>query len=106
MGLQPNPIGTLRAINVVAPGEENERRNAEVLLGGLLDIAREHGIDAECEILVGDDPAQMVLDYLEAVSATGVITGQHGRGTLQRAILGGLSLRLLREAPCPVVVQP
>ena len=48
----------------------------------------------------------LVLDYLDAVSATGVITGQHGRGTLRRAILGGLSLRLLREAPCPVVVQP
>ena len=99
-------IGTLRAIHVVPPGEENERRNAEVLLNGLLDIAREHGIEATCDILVGTDPSQLVLDYLDAVSATGVITGQHGRGTLRRAILGGLSLRLLREAPCPVVVQP
>ena len=99
-------IGLLRAIHVVGSGDENEKRNAEVLLNGLLDIAREHGVEAQCEILVGDDPAQTVLDYLDAVNATGVITGRHGRGTLRRAILGGLSLRLLREAPCPVVVQP
>ena len=58
------------------------------------------------EIRFGD-PAQVVLDYLAEVDATGVITGQHGRGRLMRQVmLGGLSLRLLREAPCPVVVQP
>jgi nucleotide-binding universal stress UspA family protein len=99
-------IGLLTAIHVATPDDDNERRNAGVLLNGLLDIAREHGINAKCEILTGGDPIQTVLDYLDAVSATGVITGQHGRGTLRRAILGGLSLRLLREAPCPVVVQP
>jgi nucleotide-binding universal stress UspA family protein len=99
-------IGLLTAIHVIPSGDEGEQRNAEVLLNGLLDIAREHGINATCEILTGSDPVQSVLDYLESVFATGVITGQHGRGTLRRAILGGLSLRLLREAPCPVVVQP
>jgi len=86
-------IGTLYAIHVVAPGVSLERRNAEVLLNGLLDMAREHGIEAKCEVLESND-------------ATGVITGQRGRGAFRRAILGGLSLRLLREAPCPVVVQP
>jgi len=99
-------IGSLLAVHVIAPNEETERRNAEILLKGLVDIASEHGIDAKSEILVGTDPAQSVLDFLDTVSATGVITGQHGRGAFRMAFLGGLSLRLLREAPCPVVVQP
>jgi nucleotide-binding universal stress UspA family protein len=99
-------IGELTAIHVVSGDDETERRNAEVLLNGLLDMAREHGIEAKYEILTGNDPAQAVIDFLVAAKATGVITGQHGRGQLRRAILGGLSLRLLREAPCPVVVQP
>jgi nucleotide-binding universal stress UspA family protein len=99
-------IGAVTAIHVVPRRDEVERRNAEILLKGLLDIAREHGVEATSEIIEGSDPAQAVLDYLESVSATGVITGQHGRGALRRAILGGLSMRLLREAPCPVVVQP
>jgi nucleotide-binding universal stress UspA family protein len=99
-------IGVLHAIHVITPGDDSQRRNAEVLLNGLLDIAREHGVEATSVILEGDDPAEMVLHYLEDVSATGVITGQRGRGALGRVLLGGLSLHLLREAKCPVVVQP
>lgn len=99
-------IGVLHAIHVIAPGDETQRRNAEVLLSALLDIAREHGVEATAEILEGADPAAEVLKYLDDVSATGVITGQRGRGALGRVLLGGLSLHLLREAKCPVVVQP
>jgi nucleotide-binding universal stress UspA family protein len=100
-------IGKLHALHVLPEGAKgSERREAEVLLDGLLDMAREHDADATYEIRFGD-PSQVVLDYLAEVEATGVITGQHGRGRLMRQVmLGGLSLRLLREAPCPVVVQP
>jgi nucleotide-binding universal stress UspA family protein len=100
-------IGKLYALHVLPEGAKgSERREAEVLLDGLLDMAREHDADAAYEIRFGD-PSQVVLDYLAEVEATGVITGQHGRGRLMRQVmLGGLSLRLLREAPCPVVVQP
>jgi nucleotide-binding universal stress UspA family protein len=100
-------IGKLHALHVLPEGAKgSERREAEVLLDGLLDMAREHDADAAYEIRYGD-PSQVVLDYLAEVEATGVITGQHGRGRLMRQVmLGGLSLRLLREAPCPVVVQP
>ncbi len=100
-------IGKLHALHVLPEGAKgSERREAEVLLDGLLDMAREHDADATYEIRYGD-PSQVVLDYLSEVEATGVITGQHGRGRLMRQVmLGGLSLRLLREAPCPVVVQP
>jgi nucleotide-binding universal stress UspA family protein len=99
-------VGTLYAIHMIPPGDENERRNAGILLNGLLEMARGCGIDARSEIIESNDPAQAVLDFLDTVNATGVITGQVGRATFRRAILGGLSLRLLREAPCPVVVQP
>ena len=98
-------IGRLYALHVVADDDEQERRNAEVLLNGLLDIAREHGLEAQSEIRSGE-PGETVLAYLNEVNATGVITGMHGRGVLARTILGGTSLMLLREAPCPVVVQP
>ena len=100
-------IGELRALHVLPDGAMNsERREAEVLLDGLLDMAREHDVEAVSEIRFGD-PAEVVLDYLDEVKASGVITGQHGRGRLlRRVMLGGLSLKLLRDAPCPVVVQP
>lgn len=101
-------LGVVHALHVLpsdAPG--SARREAEVLLEGLLAIAREHGAEARYEIRSGDEVAQTVLDYLAEVDATGVITGQRGQGGLMRKVmLGGSSLRLLRDAPCPVVVQP
>ena len=98
-------IGQLYALHIITSGDEQERRNAEVLLKGLLSIASEHGLEATSEIRTGD-PADAVLAFLNEVKATGVITGMHGRSVLARTILGGTSLKLLREAPCPVVVQP
>jgi len=98
-------IGHIYALHVVADGDAQAQRHAEILLQGLLDIASEHDIDATAEIRNGD-PGEAVLAFLGEVEATGVITGMHGRGALHRAIVGGLSMKLLREAPCPVVVQP
>lgn len=103
----PEAIDVVTALHVLPEGAtEEEARNAEVLMRGLLAIAEGYDIEARTVIKSGVDPAKVVLDYLAEVHATGCITGQHGRGALRQAMLGGLSLRLLREAPCPVVVQP
>lgn len=101
-------LGAVYAVHVLpTDASEAQQNEAAVMLEGLLDIAREHGVEATAVTRLGNDPAQVVLDYLDEIDATGVITGQHGRGRLMRQVmLGGLSLRLLREAPCPVVVQP
>ena len=99
-------IEVLTALHVL-PGSatEADRSAANVMLQGLIDIAEEHGVTARSEIRTGD-AAAVVLGFLAEHASTGVITGQHGRGRLRQVMLGGLSLRLLREAPCPVVVQP
>jgi nucleotide-binding universal stress UspA family protein len=100
-------IEVLTALHVLAEDASDEdRQNAEALMRGLSAIAEGHGIEARCITLIGAEPAQVVIDYLNEVEATGVITGQFGRGRLRVVMLGGLSLQLLREAPCPVVVQP
>jgi nucleotide-binding universal stress UspA family protein len=94
------------ALHVLPEGStEEDARNAEVMMRGLLAIAEGHGVEARTVIKSGD-PAKTVLDYLAEANATGCITGQRGRGPLRQVMLGGLSLELLREAPCPVVVQP
>lgn len=96
----------LHALHVLKPGATGgERRDAEVLLEGLEMIGREHDVNVILAMREGD-PARVILDYLREVNATGVITGQHGRGRLRQVMLGGVSVKLLREAPCPVVVQP
>jgi len=96
-------IGELVLLHVAAPGEDNSR--AEIRLHGMLEIAEEHDVPARYEIREGE-PAQTILTFLEESHATGVITGRRGRGRLTQAILGSVSMRILREAPCPVVIQP
>ena len=84
---------------------EDDKMQAEVLIKGQLAIAREHGVDCQVDVRHGD-PEEAVLAYLDEVDATGVITGIRGKGVLRGVVVGSLSLRLLRDAPCPVVVQP
>jgi nucleotide-binding universal stress UspA family protein len=100
-------IDFVTALHVLPEGAtEEEARNAEVLARGLLAIAEGHDVEARTVIKSGGDQAQVVLDYIAEIDATGCIIGQYGRGALRQVMLGGLSLTLLREAPCPVVVQP
>lgn len=100
-------IDTLYLIHVLPEGAtENERFEVEVLLRGQRAIAHEHGVKCVSEIRSGSSPDDIVLEYLTEVNATGVITGRKGRGRLSQAVLGSLSMRLLREGPCPIVVQP
>jgi nucleotide-binding universal stress UspA family protein len=35
-----------------------------------------------------------------------LVVGSRGRGPIRRAVLGGVSARLVRDAPCPVLVLP
>lgn len=100
-------MDTLYVVHVVeADASDEDKMQAEVLIKGQLAIAREHGVECQVDIRTSDDAEQAVLDYLDEVDATGVITGMRGKGVLRGVMIGSLSMRLLREARCPVVVQP
>lgn len=113
MSVFDRPVGAmekLHLLHVLHDGDSSSaRRDAEVKLEGMKEIAEEHDVTVEMEIRSGDS-GDVVLDYLDEVHATGVILGQRGRGRLRQVVFGGvfghISMRLLREAPCPVVVQP
>lgn len=96
-------LGELHALHILTEGED--QGEAEIMLRGLRDIAREHGHELTWAMRSGD-PEEVIIGYLNEVGATGCITGQRGRGRVRQAMVGSVSLTLLREAPCPVVVQP
>ncbi len=96
-------IGDLYVLHV---GEDLNSADVEAGLAALVATARERGVEAKAVVRSGD-PAQATLDFLQEIDATGVIIGQHGQGgVLKQFMFGWVPLRLLREAPCPVVVQP
>lgn len=102
-GRPTEALGTLHIVHVLAEGEG--RADAEAHMRALTALAEEHGTDFVTEIREGE-VAPTLLAYLGEVEATGIITGRHGMSQLGRGLLGSVSMRLLQEAPCPVVVQP
>jgi len=96
-------LGTLHIVHVLTEGES--RSDAEAHMRAMTAIAEEHGADYVAAIREGA-PDEALLDYLAEVDATGCVTGRRGRSQLGRGFLGSVSMRLLRDASCPVVIQP
>lgn len=71
-------------------------------------VAREEGIpgDAALKVLAGDAAEVLIAEIGTAEGPALLVVGSRGQGAIRAAILGSVSARLVREAPCPVVVVP
>lgn len=58
----------------------------------------------EFEVLHGGDPAMAVADFAASIDAGLLVATTHGRTGLARLTLGSVAARLVRLAPCPVVL--
>lgn len=61
------------------------------------------GLRAELAVLVGS-AAETILHACDGVGADLVVIGTHGRGWLQRVLLGSTAEAVVRHAPCSVLV--
>jgi nucleotide-binding universal stress UspA family protein len=96
-------LGTLHLMHVLADDESTA--DAEAHMRAMTALAEEHDADYVVDFREGN-PVDAVLQYVCDVEATGVITGRQGRTRIERGLLGSVSMRLLQDAPCPVVIQP
>jgi nucleotide-binding universal stress UspA family protein len=85
---------------------QSARRDAEARFDRLLGSVPGSGLKVRIQLEDGP-PADRILKVANDEQADIVIVGTHGRAGIQRAILGSVADRLIRQAPCPVVtVQP
>lgn len=63
------------------------------------------GVPVEAVCLEGN-PAREILRDAEAVSADLLVMGTHGRTGFTRLLLGSVTEKVLRHAPCPVLTVP
>jgi len=99
------PVEAIGELYLLHVGEDPNADSAQSRLDMLVAAAKDRGVSARTVIRTGD-PAQATLDFLSEIDATGVIIGQRGEGSMFRPVFGWVPIRLLREAPCPVVIQP
>jgi nucleotide-binding universal stress UspA family protein len=85
---------------------QSARREAEAGFDRLLGSVVGSGLKVRIRLEDGG-PAERILAVANEEQADVVIVGTHGRAGLERAILGSVADRLVRQAPCPVLtVQP
>ncbi|HJS57341.1 MAG TPA: universal stress protein [Vicinamibacteria bacterium] len=54
-------------------------------------------------VLLEGDPSRQIARLAEALPADLLVLGTHGRGGFERFLLGSVTEKLLRRAPCPVL---
>jgi nucleotide-binding universal stress UspA family protein len=50
--------------------------------------------------------AEEILRFADEIKAGLIVIGWHGHGALERMLIGGTTLRVVRNASCPVLVVP
>lgn len=106
--LSPKAVGTMYLLHAVDPGLDPAKRaaaekGAEFQLKNWCSIAKECGFTAAAVVAVSE-PVHAVLIEADERRATGIVVGTRGRSPLQEALLGSVSMALLRQASCPVMV--
>jgi nucleotide-binding universal stress UspA family protein len=81
-------------------------------VGALRDKASEafaaataQGLEVDVVIDVGS-PADIILEHAKGLPADLIVMGTHGTSGFQRLVLGSVTERVLRRAPCPVLTIP
>lgn len=67
-------------------------------------FAAEHGfVGADLAVRFGD-PGTEIAEFAREVAADLIVVPSHGHHGLKRVLLGSVAERILRHAPCPVLV--
>ncbi|HEV8440331.1 MAG TPA: universal stress protein [Methylomirabilota bacterium] len=93
-----SPFSMDRARNVY----EGARKWVESSLEGWASKARSHGLTVRVALRTGA-PYQEIVALATEERADLVVMGTHGRGGLERALMGSVTDRVVRLAPCPVL---
>ena len=104
LSLPKRAIGSMRILNVSRGGDVADQE-AEAELKKLAEIAKARGIHATP--VVGHGAAEKaILAEIDASGISGVVVGSRGRTILQEALMGSVSMTLIRQAPVPVLIVP
>src|SRR5262249_53464173 len=81
---------------------QSARRDAEEGFDRLLGGVPGSGLKVRIRLEDGP-PAQRILEVVDEEAADLLVVGTHGRGGLERLMVGSVADRLLRQATCPVL---
>jgi nucleotide-binding universal stress UspA family protein len=86
----------------LAPLEPQERKRIVAWLADAAAPARAAGVGVEAQVVEGR-PAPEIMRAAKEGGADLIVLGTHGRTGFDRLLLGSVTERVLRHAPCPVL---
>jgi len=105
MGSPEYPIEMGVLVETAAQAEERTRCMAKDYLHSV-STRHFHG-EAKTKVVVGEDPAEEILDYIRREKMDLVAMATHGRTGLARFLLGSVAAKLLRARAAPLfLVRP
>ncbi len=82
------------------------RAHGEVILKGAQDLAREHGVAADCHLM--ETPAgsvgAMIVEDAQQWPADLIVLGTHGRRGIRRLVMGSDAEYVVRTTPVPLLL--
>ena len=80
------------------------RQEAAGYLSNLAERCVKTGVKAAYAAPLGGNVADTILDLAEAPTVGLIAIATHGRGAVKRLMLGSVADKLVRTAPCPILV--
>jgi nucleotide-binding universal stress UspA family protein len=90
-----------------APAGRSDATDADVdaAVTAVADQLRAIGLVVTEETLIGKDPARSIVELAERLPAALIAMSTHARVGLARTALGSTAIKVVHDAPCPVLVQ-
>jgi nucleotide-binding universal stress UspA family protein len=81
------------------------RDDAEEAVERIRDLAAERGVPVRTEVVEGN-PSREIVSYAESTDCDLVVMGTHGRGGIDRLLLGSVAESVVRASSVPVTTVP
>jgi nucleotide-binding universal stress UspA family protein len=97
---------SLRIVHVARPLAAGDGERRVAALKAMTSSLRRHGINASLHVVRGaiGSPAHQIAEVARMSDADLLVVGSHGRSRVRDAVPGGVTQRLLGQAPCPVLI--
>lgn len=88
---------------LLAQSPESVQLLRDKKLRPILEYAESVGVEVSTHVLKGS-PSEQILAYLDNESIDQLVIGSRGLNTFQEMVLGSVSHKVMKHAPCPVTI--